>query len=78
MSESSLTKTSIWEVVKDLESKKADSDKELGEIRATLTLNFGNNGRCIPNLVQGSETTITMMLKVLYYFYDKIGKAVKE
>ena len=77
MSESSLTKTSIWEVVKDLESKKTDSDKELGEIRATLTLNFGNNGRCISGLIQGSESTLTMMLKVLYYFYDKI-KAEKE
>ncbi len=77
MSEPILTKTSIWEVVKDMETRKIDSDKELGEIRATLILNFGNNGRCIPNLVQGSETTITMMLKVLYYFYDKT-KEVKE
>lgn len=78
MSEPILSKTSIWEVVKDMETRKIDSDKELGEIRATLIFNFGNNGRCIPNLVQGSETTITMMLKILYYFYDKIGKAVAE
>ena len=73
----SIAKTSIWEVVKDLESKKADYDKELGEIRATLILNFGKNGRHAPDVIQGSESTISMMLTVLYYLSEN-GKAVKN
>lgn len=71
-----LTLSSIWEVVKDLETKKSDSDKELGEIRATLVLNFGKNGRYIPDVIQGSESTINMMLKVILRLCEN-GKAVK-
>jgi len=56
-----LTLSSIWEVVKE---------------RATLVLNFGKNGRYIPDVIQGSESTINMMLKVILRLCEN-GKAVK-
>ena len=68
----------VWEIVKDLEESKSDALKELGEAKATMIINYGDEGRTIAGLVNNSDSLITMMLKVLEYYHKQIGKAVKE
>jgi len=70
-SEGVMKKTKIWEVVKDLERSKSKAEIEIGEIRATLVVNYGEEGRHIKGLIYSSESTISMLVKVLTYFSER-------
>lgn len=65
---------SIWEVVKNLESKMSDKEKELGEARATMLLNYGDEGKTIKGLCDGRDTLIQMIFKVFSFYHDKLKK----
>lgn len=67
----------IWQIVKDFEESKSDIQKELGEAKATMIINYGDEGRTVKGLVSNTDSLITMILKVLTH-YVEAGKAVAE
>lgn len=57
----------IWEHVKEIEENLESSDRQLSEIRATMMVNFGPDGRA-DNLVKTEYTTLDMVLKVITHY----------
>lgn len=62
----------IWEIVKAIESKQSDKDKELSNSRAIMILNYGTEGKCIKKLCEETDTLSVMLIKVLSYYQDKL------
>ena len=48
---------------------------QCGEIRATLLVNFGDDGRAVPGLVKQDMSTLEMMMTVLQYYHDTSAQA---
>lgn len=67
-----IKKVSIWEIVKDLESKMSDKEKELGEARATMLINWGEEGKSIKGLCSASDSIAQMVFKVFSYYHKTI------
>lgn len=66
----------IWEEVKEIEEKLAEIKKSeahmyAGEIMATLWVNYGPEGKCIPGLITGEETPIQQLLNVLEFYHKQ-------
>lgn len=58
----------IWQVVKGLEENLSDAERDLGEIRATLLVNFNGSRDGMPNIVNESYSTIGMLVTVLDHY----------
>lgn len=69
-----MIKTNIWQLVKDLESKTSDKEQELGEARATMLVNYGEEGKCVKGLCDSKDTLTGMILKVFAYYYTEMRK----
>lgn len=69
----------LWELVKQMEENEDIENKvgELMEARATMFVNFGPKGRCVPGLIDGTERLQTEIVKVFTY-YDNLIEAHKE
>lgn len=65
---------SIWEVVKSLESKMTDKERELGEARATMLVNYGDEGKAIKGLCNERDSLVQMVFKVFCYYHDQLKK----
>lgn len=67
----------IWQIVKTLEEDSVHTGDRLSEVKATLLVNYGPNGRCRKGLITGEENTIAQLVIVLEY-YEKNTKAFEE
>lgn len=69
----------IWEKVKELEEHRCTSKSELDMAKSTMLLNFGLKGRCVKDLINGSENSLAdMIVKVFTYYVEKYGKEPKD
>lgn len=59
----------LWEQVKEIEEKEIDYTLDI--IIATLLVNYGKKGRCIPGLITGEEMPKVQMLINVCEFYHK-------
>lgn len=71
-----IQKKEIWEIVRELQQHQDDTEVELGEIRATLIVNFGEEGKYEKNIVHHKDKTISMLMKVLDYFHNLTKKPI--
>ena len=59
----------LWEQVKEIEEKEIDHTLDI--IIATLLVNYGKEGRCIPDIINGEEIPKSEMLIKVCEFYHK-------
>lgn len=69
--EKNIEKSNVWKLVKELEENATDQQRELGEIIATLLVNFSdiNAGR-LPVLIDKTDRPFVMLIKVLEYYVN--------
>ncbi len=60
--------TSVSFLVSELERQTTKQQKEIAEIRGTLLVNFGEEGRHTKGIVNQRDTTIQMVVKTLRHF----------
>lgn len=59
----------LSEQVKQLEDSLQKAERELGEIRATMLLNFGGaNTDKLPKLIDSTDSAQIMLMKILKYY----------
>ena len=58
----------IWEIVKQLEEEKSTDLSELKEGKATMIVNFGENGRTWKGLIDHTDSLTAMIIKVFRYY----------
>jgi hypothetical protein len=64
----------LWILVKEAEEREKEYLSELNQLRATLQVNFGSNGKVVPDVLSGLEYgTLQMLIKVLQYYDAKIN-----
>ena len=63
----------LWELVKDLEEKYSSNSEhnDLAECKATMIVNFGNNGRTRPELIDDETGRLLPMLMTVFKFYEE-------
>lgn len=62
----------VSELVKIMEENSEKDSQQLSELKATLIFNFGENGRCCPNLIDGSETPLAAMIIIIEYYINRL------
>ena len=65
---------SLWELVKELEEKSQESHRDYAESKATMIVNFGENGKAVPGLFNDDDRLLVMIIKVIEYYQKKQGK----
>jgi len=71
LSKGLLASSSLADEVAKLEAiAKEHEGCQCGEVRATLIVNFGDNGRAVPGLVKQDMGTLEMMMAVLRHYHD--------
>lgn len=73
-----MDKIKISELVKALEEKSEIHQGQLGELVATMIINFGPDGRATPNIIEQSDTPLTMFMKIAHHYQDKIDRMMKN
>lgn len=75
----------IWKIVKNLEEGVRKQESQLGEITATMWVNFGPEGKVIPNLVDISKPAIGQVIQAFTYYVNRLksvetvlGKLIDE
>jgi hypothetical protein len=64
--------TSLAAQVAELEKiAKSERNCSCGEVRATLLVNYGEEGRAIAGLVYSQMGTLQMLVEVLRYYHEK-------
>ena len=58
----------IWEIVKQLEEEKSTDLSELKEGKATMIVNFGEDGRVVKGLIKHTDSMTAMIVKVFEYY----------
>ncbi len=71
MSQYKVREIKVWQLVKEIEEGKETDSRLLGEMKATLLVNFGENGVAVKGLIQQSNAPLQMMVKVLQYLMDE-------
>ena len=61
----------MWELVKAIEEKARIHLSEHNEAKATLLVNFGDEGHCFPGVITEKDRLIQMIVKVISFLYDK-------
>jgi hypothetical protein len=71
LSKGLLASASLADEVAKLEAiAKEHEGCQCGEVRATLIVNFGDDGRAVPGLVKQDMGTLEMIMAVLRHYYD--------
>ena len=71
LSKALLASASLADEVAKLEAIAKDHEGcQCGEVRATLIVNFGDDGRAVPGLVKQDMGTLEMMMTVLRHYHD--------
>jgi len=68
-----ISKIKIWQLVKNLEESKESDSAILAEIKATLLVNFGEEGKAIKGIIDDRDyNPLQMLIMVLQYLCEKI------
>lgn len=64
----------VWKLVKELEEGKEGKDMQvLAEIKATLLVNYGEEGRIIKGLINQYQSPTSMIVTVLTVLHEKLN-----
>ncbi len=58
----------VSDMVKELESRASADLRELQQIKATLIVNFGKDGRLFKDMIYSHDTPFAMMVQVLEHY----------
>lgn len=62
----------IWKLVKEFEGEIEQKNRDYGQSRATLLVNFGPDGRNTPDVVAKTDTLMQMIVKVCEFYENRI------
>ena len=66
-------KIKISELVKELEEKSEKSLEDFGQVKATLLVNYGEEGRNIKKLITQNQTTLQMLMTILEHYETELA-----
>ena len=64
--------------VRQLEERWSFLERVVGEIEATMLVNFGEQGRTIPNLIKETDTPLQMVINTIQHYQDNLNKKDKK